>query len=373
MSEKSTILLPLGRRIILILSGAALALLLAGLFIWQFVHREREYTLDTFAMGSYVRQTLWGREPDEAAADTVQRIEQLEREISWRRDGDIGKMNAQAGGEPVTVEDTGELLEELLELSERSGGALDITLGPVTRLWDFDGEPRLPNPEELEKALALVDYRKLSMDSEEYMYAVPIEDGSHLDCIGTKYHVSLKEPGMALDLGAVGKGAACDEAAETIYREGISGMVASVGGSVCLRGEKPDGEPFRVSVRDPKGNPAESLGVLELDGGCISTSGSYEKYFEQDGKRYHHILDPRTGYPAESGLLSVTVWCPPELDCKYPGALSDGLATACFVLGLEDGQKLLESYGAEGIFIGDDGKLTVTEGLKGRFTPREDG
>ena len=146
MSEKSTILLPLGRRIILILSGAALALLLAGLFIWQFVHREREYTLDTFAMGSYVRQTLWGREPDEAAADTVQRIEQLEREISWRRDGDIGKMNAQAGGEPVTVEDTGELLEELLELSERSGGALDITLGPVTRLWDFDGEPRLPDP-----------------------------------------------------------------------------------------------------------------------------------------------------------------------------------------------------------------------------------
>ena len=125
----------------------------------------------------------------------MQRIGELEREISWRRDGDVAKMNSQAGGEPVTVDEstaTGELLEELLELCERSGGALDITLGPVTRLWDFDGEPRLPDEKELEKALALVDYRKLSMDSEEYLYAVPNEDGSHLDCLGTRYRVSLK-------------------------------------------------------------------------------------------------------------------------------------------------------------------------------------
>ncbi|ANU54004.1 FAD:protein FMN transferase [Acutalibacter muris] len=369
VTEKSKARLPKGKRAILIL--LPLALVLAGLAIWQFAHREREYQLDSFAMGSYVRQTVWGREPEKAAAETVQRIGELEREISWRRDGDVAKMNSQAGGEPVTVDEstaTGELLEELLELCERSGGALDITLGPVTRLWDFDGEPRLPDEKELEKALALVDYRKLSMDSEEYLYAVPNEDGSHLDCLGTRYRVSLIEPGMALDLGAVGKGAACDEAAELIYREGISGMVASVGGSVCLRGEKPDGGPFRVSVRNPKEDQTGSLGVLELDGGYISTSGSYEKYFEQDGKRYCHLLDPRTGYPAESGLVSVTVWCPPGVDAWWPGALSDGLATACFVLGTEDGLELLESYGAEGLFIDENDVITVTEGLKDRFT-----
>lgn len=366
MPEKSKARLPKGKRAILIL--LPLALVLAGLAAWQFAHREREYQLDSFAMGSYVQLTVWGREPEEGAAETVQRIEKLEREISWRRDGDIGKMNAQAGGEPVTVEDTGELLAELLELCERSGWALDITLGPVTRLWDFDGEPHLPDEKELEKALALVDYRKLSMDSEEYWYEVPTEDGYHLDCVGTKYHVSLKEPGMAIDLGAVGKGAACDEAAELIYREGISGMAASVGGSVCLRGEKPGGGPFRVSVRDPKGDQAGSLGVFELDGGYISTSGSYEKYFEQDGKRYHHILDPSTGRPAESGLVSVTVWCPPGMVARWPGALSDGLATACFVLGKTDGLALLESYGAEGLFIDENDVITVTEGLKDRFS-----
>lgn len=376
MSERNEARLPKGKRAIFILILAALALVLAGLVLWQFVHREREYELETFAMGSYVRQTVWGREPEEAAKENVQRIEDLEREISWRRDGEIAQINSQAGGEPVTVDEetgTGELLAEMLELCERSGGALDITLGPVTRLWDFDGEPRLPQEDELEEAMALVGYEKVSVDSEEYMYAVPNEDGSHTDCLGTRYRFSLAEPGMALDLGAVGKGAACDAAGNRIYDEGVSGLVAAVGGSVCLRGEKPDGKPFRVSVRDPKVDQAGSLGVLELDGGFVSTSGSYEKFFEQDGRRYHHILDPRTGYPAESGLVSVTVWCPEGMDARWPGALSDGLATACFVLGAEDGVKLLESYGAEGIFIGESDVVLVTGGLRDRFTLTAEG
>ena len=378
MSERSEARLPKGKRAILILSLTALALVAAGLIIWQFVHREREYTLETFAMGSYVRQTVWGRAPEEAAKENVQRIEELEREISWRRDGEIAKINSQAGGEPVTVDEetgTGELLAEMLELCKRSGGALDITLGPVTRLWNFDSEPKLPDPKELEEALGRVGYDKLSMDSEEYMYAVQNEDGSHLDCLGTRYHVSLAEAGMALDLGAVGKGAACDVAGNRIYDEGVSGIVAAVGGSVGLKGRKPDGKAFRVSVRDPEGDQAGTLGVLELDGGFLSTSGSYEKYFERDGRRYHHILDPRTGYPAESGLLSVTVWCPPEMGDEYrhPGALSDGLATACFVLGKDDGVELLESYGAEGIFVDESGGVLVTGGLRDRFALTAEG
>lgn len=377
MEEKSKALLPKSRRVILIWALAALALVLAGLTVWRFVHREREYALETFAMGSYVRQTVWGKEPEESAAQTAEGIEELEREISWRRGGEIAEINRRAGGEPVTVDEetgTGELLAEMLELCERSGGALDITLGPVTRLWNFDSEPRLPDDMELKEAMALVGYDKLSMDSEEYMYAVQNEDGSHTDCLGTRYHVSLTEEGMSLDLGAVGKGAACDDAVSRyICAGGVSGAVIAVGGSVGLYGQKPDGKEWQIGVRDPEG--AGSLGVLSLPGGFVSTSGSYEKFFEQDGKRYCHLLDPRTGYPAESGLVSVTVWCPPEMgdEYRYPGALSDGLATACFVLGLEDGMELLESYGAQGIFIGEDGGITVTDGLKVRFTLGEGG
>ena len=118
---------------------------------------------------------------------------------------------------------------------------------------------------------------------------------------------ALLDPGMSIDLGAAGKGAACDTALEEYRRAGIKGAVVAVGGSIGLYGKKPDGKDFRVSVRSPEGEG--SLGVLELPGGFVSTSGSYEKFFQQDGRTYCHLLDPRTGYPAESGLTSVTVWC----------------------------------------------------------------
>lgn len=346
-----------------------LIVLASGIWLMRaYMERERPYTLESFAMGSYVRQTVWGRKSEDAAAENVQRIEALEREISWRRDGGIAQLNRQAGGEPVTMEeDTGALLAEMLELCEKSGGALDITLGPVTRLWNFDGEPRLPDARELEAALALVDYRKVAIDREEHMYAVPNEDGSHIDCLDVSYRVSLAEPGMAVDLGAVGKGAACDVMIQRYTGAFNVGAVVAVGGSVGLRGEKPSGGPWRVSVRDPAGNG--SLGVLELPAGFVSTSGSYEKFFEQDGKTYHHILDPRTGYPAESGLVSVTVFVPYGSGLQYPGAISDALATACFVLGLEDGTSLLAEYGAEAVFVDTDGNITLTEGLSNSFTP----
>ena len=347
---------------------AGLFLLALGLCLFWFARQNAETSLQTFAMGSYVRQTAWGPGGKAAMEAASQAAADLENRISWRREGDIAKMNSQAGGEPVTVDEstyTGELLEELLELCERSGGALDITIGPVSRLWDFDGEPRVPGEDELKEALALVGHTKLSMESEEYMYGEDRADGSHMDCLGTRYRVSLTEADMALDLGAVGKGAACDAALAQYQEAGVKGAVIAVGGSIGLYGQKPDGKAFRVSVRDPEGQG--SMGVLELPGGFVSTSGSYEKYFEQNREKYHHILDPRTGYPAESGLVSVTVWCPPEMDWKWPGALSDGLATACFVLGLEDGQKLLEGYGAEGILWTAMAPLPSPRGWKGAF------
>lgn len=341
----------------------ALAVLVPNIwFLYERAGRTRTAMLDSFAMGSYVEQTVWGPRAEQAAKDVSAALAELEEDISWRREGEIARLNQSAGKDAVPLsKETGSLLETALELCERSKGGFDITLGPVTRLWDFDGSPRLPGPEELESALALVDYRKVSMDKEEYMYAVPNEDGSHTDSLGVRYHTALAEPGMAIELGAIGKGAACDTAVSMyICQAEVNGAVIAVGGSVGLYGQKPDGQPWKVSVRDPK--EAGSLGVLTLPGGFVSTSGSYEKYFEQDGRRYHHLLDPRTGYPAESGLVSVTVWC------QDSGALSDGLATACFVLGLEDGLALLESYGAQGLFVDESGTVTLTPGLRERFT-----
>lgn len=359
MTHNKKARLPLGRRARFFAGGLGILLLTGGI-LWAIARRNTPYELSSFSMGSYVRQTLWGAKSGQAAADASSALNDLENRISWRREGDIAQINRQAGKEPVLVEeDTQALLEEMLTLCEKSGGALDITLGPVTRLWDFDNEPHLPDEKELREALGLVDYHRLLTGENAFWEFLPT--AKELFCgKPAETCAVLLDPGMSIDLGAVGKGAACDTALKEYRRAGIKGAVVAVGGSIGLYGEKPDGKDFRVSVRDPAG--AGSLGVLELSGGFVSTSGSYEKFFEQDGKTYCHLLDPRTGYPAESGLVSVTVWC------EDSGALSDGLATACFVLGPEKGLALLAEYGAEGVLVDDGHKVAVTAGLKERFS-----
>lgn len=168
----------------------------------------------------------------------------------------------------------------------------------------------------------------------------------------------------------MGKGIACDRIKDLLDEDmiaqredtGTQGAIVSVGGSILVYGKKPDGEKWTVAIQDPRGPDGEYMGVLSLDDTTVvSTSGDYEKYFMENGKRYHHILDPHTGYPAESGLISVTVVC-------ENGLLSDGLSTACFVLGKERGLKLLEEYGAEGVIIDKDKKVTVTDGLQKQLT-----
>ncbi len=322
-------------------AGGLLCLaLLAGALLYLRGERGKAYSLSTFAMGSYIQQTVYGRGGEEAAAQAAQEIGELENRISWRREGSgIDMLNGSAGEGPVPLDDgTRGLLETALEVCEKSGGAFDVTIAPVSRLWDFDENPHLPERGELAAARALVDYRKLAL---------------------TPQGASLPA-GMAVDLGAAGKGAACDKALEAYREKGLTGGVVAAGGSVGLYGKKPDGSLWQVSVRDPWGGG--SVGVLALEGGFVSTSGSYEKTFQQDGKTYHHLIDPKTGYPAESELVSVTV-------CSGSGALSDCLSTACFVLGEEESLPLLESFSAQALFIHEDGSITFTPGLEEAFTP----
>lgn len=146
----------------------------------------------------------------------------------------------------------------------------------------------------------------------------------------------------------------------------IQGAVISVGGSILVYGDKGNGHGWNIAIQDPRGATGDVLGVIYLDGeAMISTSGDYEKYFEIDGKRYHHIFDPNTGYPADNGLISVTVVCD-------NGMLSDVLSTACFVMGLEDGMEYAKTKGVEAIFVTDEKKVYVTDGLKKTFQLRAD-
>ncbi len=327
------------------LAAAGVLLLAAGaLVLYALAASAPGESLSTFAMGSYVQQTVYGRNAEEAAAKAAQNVTALENLISWRVEGsDIDRLN-KSGPEGVTLSPQAwQILKACDAVSRNSHGAFDPTIGPVSRLWNFDADPQVPEESQLAGALAQVDYHALSLPTEyEAVLAV----------------------GKSLDLGAVGKGTACDEILRTWEELGVSRGVAAVGGSVGLYGQKPWGKPWTVAVRDPAGSGA--LGELSLQAGCVSTSGSYEKTFTENGRSYHHLLDPKTGFPAESGLVSVTVWRAARdgLDGTY----TDALATACFVLGVDESLPLLELFGAGAVFVTEDGGVAVTEALESAFT-----
>lgn len=328
-----------------------------GVIIWLFSssHPQNDvYENTSLAMGTYVQQTVYGSNAAQAAEDAAQAVSELEDLISWRKeDSDVAKINANAGNDWVSVDSkTASLLARCLDVAQQSGGAFDPAILPLSSLWDFGGENQhLPSAEDIQRFLPYVDYTNLRVNSEENS-------------------ASLKNSMYALDLGGAGKGAACDEVVASYEESGVSCGIVAVGGSVGIFGQKPDHSDWTIAIRNPFQNLSTesnvSMGTLSLSGGFVSTSGIYEKYFEEDGKLYHHILDPDTGYPVENNLVSVTVVCD-------NGALSDMLSTACFVLGAEKSQELLAHYDAQAIFIDQDKRVFITEGLRSRVSITAEG
>lgn len=305
------------------------------------------------AMGTVIRQILYTAGDGEKEAGEIRALlQELEEERLSRRlaESEVYRVNRTAGAKEgcELSPELEALVQESLEVWERSGGAFDISLGELAALWDIDG---------------------WSAGEREGEFAPPEREALYaaLECSGSeklkleKGRLFLQE-GMSLDLGAVGKGIALDQILGKLREDkAITGAIISLGGSVLTYGEKPEGTAWRVGIRDPFDEEANA-GILSLKGEwCVSTSGDYERYAEKDGIRYHHILDPATGCPADSGVAGVTI-------LSKSGFLSDALSTACFVLGPEEGIRLAESYGAEALFIGKDGKLEMSPGMKEYFS-----
>lgn len=303
-------------------------------------------TVDT-AMGTIVNQTVYAQDAEAVCEEILEVITRLEQEqISWRVEGSqLYRINTE-GGRLSFSPWMEEILTQCLEVSHLSKGAFDITIGPVVRLWDIDSWAGKENPSEYD----LPTETEILLGLERSGYEkVEIKDGT----------IWLPE-GMQLDLGAVGKGIALDEIRNCLeQKQEVSGVI-SVGGSILTYGNKPDESPWRVGIVNPL-NPSESLGYLELGSGwCVSTSGDYERYVEVDGVRYHHIINPKTGYPAESGVKGVTI-------LSKNGLLSDAMSTACFILGEDEGLELAETMEVEALFVREDGTLAMTEGMKTYF------
>ena len=330
---------------------AALTLTLAGCGT-----QEESAARTVYAMDTVMTLTAYGEGAEDALEGAEKELHTLDTAVLSRtaEGSELYALNAAGGG---TVEYGAEdalpaLIEAALAISEETGGAFDPTLAPVLDAWGFTKDARrVPEAEELAALLARTGTDKVTLTRTEAGYAVTLSDGAQLD------------------LGGIAKGYAADILRARLAEAGIVSAALDLGGDVCVMGTKSDGSAWRVAVKDPA-DTESYLGVLEAEDECIVTSGVYERYFEENGVRYHHILDPRTGRPAESGLVSVTVVC-------GNGSRADALSTACFVLG-EDGalalQKSLAARGTEFelILVTDDGRVCYTEGLAGRFAPNEE-
>ena len=262
----------------------------------------------------------------------------------WRDGSPLGRLNA-AGGEAVVMpQDLRALIRRGVELGELTGGAFDITWAALWGLWRFDeGEPTLPDAADVVRRAAHVDYRRVEID----------------DAAGT---VRLGDPTMRVGLGGIAKGYALDRAAAALREAGVSAFSLSAGGQVYAAGRKGD-RPWRVGIRDPRGEPDDWFAVVEVEDQSVSTSGDYERFVIVDGVRFHHILDPRTGTPSR-GLRSATVIAREAL-------LADALSTAVMVLGRDAGLALIGGLpGVEAVVVDEEGAVSMTRGLEGRVEVR---
>lgn len=310
----------------------------------------RRVALEDKAMGTHVLLAAYTTaDLDEAAIkpklekalDEIRRLESLM--TTWRDDSEISQINAGAGAKAVKVgPETMAVIDKSLWIGKASEGVFDISFDAMRGLWKFDEgrEDRIPQRSAVDKARKLIDYRKIKVDPGQST-------------------VMLEKAGMRISLGGIAKGYAVDAAAAVLRKEGLTSFFAQAGGDLYVQGQKPDGSRYKVGVRDPRGKDANDFFArLEVQDHAFSTAGDYERSFVSDGKRYHHIIDPRTGWPATASR-SVTIWAKDAFT-------ADAIDDAVFILGPEKGLALVESIDDCGAVIVDDkNKVWISKRLKG--------
>ena len=316
----------------------ALMLLLGGCV------RTDPETRQFFAMDTMMNFTAYGSEAEDALAQAEDYIVNLEKHISvTRQDSDIA-MLSRVGGDPVQVsEDTFALLAQALELCTATGGALDITAYPAVKAWGFTtGEYRVPEQTELDELVEVIDYT-----------AVELNEGER--------GVTLPE-GMAVDLGAVAKGWAGQRLHDLLVSQGVESALLVLGGNVQTVGAKPDGSPWRVGIQDPDSETGAYLASVAVADQAVVTSGGYQRFFEENGETYWHIIDPGTAAPARSGVTSATI-------VGSDGGVCDALSTALFIMGAEESADLWRSgtLEFEYVLVLEDGSIHMTQGLEDTF------
>ena len=315
-------------------------------------------TAQIFAMDTVMEVAAYGEHAEQAVKSTEKRIEELENRLSrTKADSLVSGLNRDGSIRHLTY-DYWNLIARAKEYRDATNGAFDITIAPVMDAWGFTGDQfRVPEQSELNELLKYVNSDEIQI-SEEPVYSVTLGEG------------------QAIDLGGIAKGYTSDCVEAVFYDHEIENGKISLGGNVFVLGTKPDGSDWRVGIKDPR-NESGLAAILSLRDAYAITSGGYERYFEENGKTYHHIIDPATGYPADSGLLSVTVVAAdngPDWAGAGNGTMCDAFSTALFVMGEEQALDFWRNggYDFDLVLVTEDGRVVVTAGLADRFEEVKD-
>jgi thiamine biosynthesis lipoprotein len=294
-------------------------------------------------MGTSVKITLYNHENEESINKAFERIKEIEDTVSINKEGtEIGELNKNAGVRPVKLsKDSIEIIEKGLHYSNLSKGSYDISIGPLVKLWSIGlPEAKVPTENEIKEVLENIDYSKVKINDEE---------------------VFLEEKEMILDLGSIAKGYAADEVVEVLENEGVEKAVIDLGGNIYVMGEKAKNQKWKIGVQNPFADRGSAIGSILLSDKSIVTTGVYERYIEDGDAKYHHVLDPKTGYPYETEIAGVTIIADKSID-------ADSLSTLVFTKGIDEGLEFIESIdGVEAIFVSNSKEIYKSVGIKDSF------
>lgn len=297
------------------------------------------YDRSEFVLGTIVSIRLFEDGSEEALDIVFDRMAEIEERMSFNsNESEVIEVNEAAGISPVIVsEDTFEVISAAIEFADKSGGKFDPTIGPLVKLWGIGSEDAsVPSDSDRKNAVQLANWKDVELNSSDFS-------------------IFLREENMELDLGAIAKGYASDEAVRLLKDNNISRAIINLGGNVYAFGEKADSSPWKIGIQNPFSTRGEYIGIVSLKNKSVVTSGVYERYFEQDGVKYHHILDSKTGFPVDNELASVTIISESSIN-------ADAMSTVLFAAGVEEGLKFIERYypDVDAIFVTKDKNVYST-------------
>lgn len=305
--------------------------------------KEEPITATEFKLNTVVKITIYDSKDTKTLEGAMELCDKYEKIFSRTDpDSELYRLNAgtlsQEDGYYILSDECAEVIKTGLFYSNLTHGAFDITVEPLSSLWDFTSEEKaVPSKEALEEASQHIGYEKVELDGNRIRFA---------------------EEGMALELGGIAKGYIADEIKKYLVERGVNRAIIDLGGNVLCVGEKENGKPFHIGIQKPFADRNETIGTIEVSDDSVVSSGIYERCFEKDGTFYHHILNPENGYPYENDLVSVTIISEKSMD-------ADALSTSCFALGLETGLNLANNYpNTQAIFVTKDGKMHFTENFE---------